>query len=146
VADGLRGNAADFERLLAHPRAADRPNDEQWSAVEYACHVRDVHELAVIRLGRMLGEDDPHFANWDQDDTAIERRYDEQSAEPVAAELRTAAEQTALLLESVRDDQWQRGGLRGDGARFTVASFALYVWHDPVHHVWDVEQGYATFT
>ena len=35
------------------------------------------------------------------------------------------------------------GLVRFDGARFTVESFGRYVLHDPVHHVWDVEQGYA---
>ncbi len=27
---------------------------------------------------------------------------------------------------------------------FTVETFGRYLVHDPVHHVWDVEQGYAT--
>jgi hypothetical protein len=27
---------------------------------------------------------------------------------------------------------------RGDGARFTVESFARYLVHDPVHHLFDV--------
>ena len=40
-------------------------------------------------------------------------------------------------------DQWQRPGGRSDGARFTVGTLARYLLHDPVHHVWDVERGYA---
>jgi hypothetical protein len=27
---------------------------------------------------------------------------------------------------------------RSDGARFTVASFARYMVHDPIHHLYDV--------
>jgi hypothetical protein len=40
----------------------------------------------------------------------------------------------------VRGDQWQRTGNRSDGKRFTVESFARYMMHDPVHHLWDVSR------
>ena len=56
-----------------------------------------------------------------------------------AAALARAETQVA----AVRDDQWSRTGRRSDGAVFTVESFGRYLVHDPVHHVWDVEQGYA---
>ena len=40
-------------------------------------------------------------------------------------------------------DAWQRTGTRSDGARFTIESFARYALHDVVHHVHDVEAGFA---
>ena len=40
-------------------------------------------------------------------------------------------------------DQWQRTGSRSDGAAFTVATFARYFVHDPVHHLDDVARGFA---
>ena len=43
---------------------------------------------------------------------------------------------------AVTDDQWSRRGLRSDGSSFTVESLGRYMVHDPLHHVWDVEQGY----
>ena len=49
-----------------------------WSPLEYACHVRDVFRLFDTRLHLMLDEDDPLFANWDQDETAVAERYSEQ--------------------------------------------------------------------
>ena len=39
----------------------------------------------------MLDQDNPTFANWDQDATAVEGRYSEQDAEKVALELEDAA-------------------------------------------------------
>ena len=56
----------------------------------------------------------------------------------VAAELRQAAFAIAGRFESVTGDQWRRTGNRGDGARFTVETFARYLVHDPVHHLYDV--------
>lgn len=131
-----------FGELLADPRATVRPDEQHWSATEYACHVRDVFRLFDTRLGLMLTQDDPLFANWDQDVTAVEDDYASQDPSRVAEELVAAGEVIAASFEAVTDDQRSRVGRRSDGAVFTVDSFTRYFLHDPIHHVWDVEQGY----
>ena len=138
----IRANAAAWPALLADPRARVRPDDAHWSALEYGCHVRDVFRLGQYRLGLMLDQDAPRFANWDQDVTAIEDRYGEQDPRSVIAEIEAAAVAFAERYDAVSGADWQRTGLRSDGAAFTVESFARYLIHDPVHHVWDVQQGY----
>jgi len=142
VAHAVRTQGDIWTRLLAEPAVRRRPTDDQWSALEYGCHVRDVFRLFDHRLERMLTEDGPEFANWDQDVTALEDRYDEQDPSIVAGELVAAAERFADRLASVEGAQWQRAGVRSDGALFTVHTFALYLIHDPVHHVHDVEAGF----
>ena len=42
---------------------------------EYGCHVRDTCRIFRERLDLMLTQDDPVFANWDQDVTAVQARY-----------------------------------------------------------------------
>jgi hypothetical protein len=86
----------------------------------------------------MLSEHDPRFPNWDQDETAIVARYNEQEPAVVADDLVAAGEQLARRFEGVRDEQWQRTGRRSDGANFTVGTLARYLLHDPVHHLYDV--------
>lgn len=142
VADTL-GNAARWQELLADPLVRARPDDDTWSALEYGCHVRDVFRLFRERLELMLQHDEPLFANWDQDETAIAERYSEQDPAIVAADLMEAGGALSAAFARVSGEQWQRTGLRSDGAVFTIDSFARYFVHDPVHHVWDVEQGYA---
>lgn len=142
VPDSIRTNAETWQRLLTHPSATRRPSDDQWSALEYGCHVRDVYRLFQTRLARMLDEDDPKFANWDQDATAIDDRYGAQDPQVVAGEIADAATVLADQFGAVSGAQWERLGRRSDGARFTVGSLARYLLHDPVHHVWDVENGY----
>jgi hypothetical protein len=143
VADLLRENAAAWPPLLAHPQAAVRPSDDCWSALEYACHVRDVFDLYDERLQAMLAEDGVRFANWDQDATAVEDRYGEQDPTTVSAELTAAAARLADRFEEVPDGSWGHRGLRSDGAAFTIESFARYFIHDPIHHLRDVRAGYA---
>ena len=143
VADALRTNAAAWRPLLDHPMAGRRPSDDRWSALEYACHVRDVFRLYDRRLGWMLDRDDPTFENWDQDATALAERYGEQPVDTVLTDLEVAGAVLADHFARVGGDQWTRTGQRSDGASFTIDTFARYLVHDPVHHVWDVEQGYA---
>ncbi|HEY8526318.1 MAG TPA: DinB family protein [Acidimicrobiales bacterium] len=143
VAGLIRDNVAVWRPLLDHPAVAERPSPDRWSALEYACHVRDVYRIYDERLALMLTEDDPAFPNWDQDASAIEERYDEQDPHVVAAAIAATGEALAASFERVPPDAWGRTGTRSDGARFTVDTFARYMIHDPVHHVHDVRQGYA---
>jgi hypothetical protein len=100
--------------------------------------VRDVCRLYEERLGLMLGQDDPLYANWDQDATAAEDDYNGQDPATVATALRTAALRLAGAFDQVEGAQWQRTGRRSDGAAFTVDTFSRYLAHDPVHHLFDV--------
>jgi len=140
IAPRLRDNAGGWAAVLgeAPERLRRRPRDDRWSPLEYACHVRDVFRLFGRRLGLMLGEDDPLFANWDQDATAVDDRYHEQDPAVVAGELAVAADALAAAFETVVGAAWQRRGRRSDGAQFTVESFGRYLLHDPVHHLHEV--------
>ena len=142
----VRANVACWPPLLAVTTARRRPADDRWSALEYACHVRDVFRLFDERLRLMLDTDAPQFANWDQDVTAIAERYDLQDPVVVADELVAAGLTIAERWETVRDDQWQRTGDRSDGSGFTVETFARYFLHDPVHHLHDVAVGNEMLT
>ena len=124
--------------LLAGLIAPGRPDDHTWSSLEYACHVRDVFRRYDARIALMQHDDDPLFANWDQDASSVDDRYEEQDPGSVTAELFEAAGVLATRLDAVQPHEWLRRGRRSDGASFTVASIARYMVHDPIHHVWDV--------
>lgn len=138
VAALIRENVAAWPAVLQRADVAVRPNDSTWSPLEYAAHVRDVYRLFQLRLDLMLTQDDPVYPNWDQDATAVEGRYNEQDPAAVGRELVEAGLALADAFDAVPYDAWSRSGRRGDGARFTVSSFATYLVHDPTHHLWDV--------
>ncbi|HSB86678.1 MAG TPA: DinB family protein [Ilumatobacteraceae bacterium] len=140
----LREVGDPWPELLGHPLARVRPNESTWSALEYGCHVRDALRLGTYRVGLMLNEDNPQFANWDQDETAVSDHYELQDPAVVAEEITAAAGELADLYETVGDDQWNRPGVRSDGAPFTVDSFGRYFLHDPFHHIFDVRRGYTS--
>jgi hypothetical protein len=140
VASLLRDNAAAWQEVLTRGEVGRRPDERTWSALEYACHVRDAFRVFSGRLQLMLTTGDPHYPYWEQDRTAVDDRYREQDPRRVATELAEAAEKLAAEFEGVSGEQWQRTGNRGDGARFTVDTFARYFLHDPVHHLHDVNR------
>lgn len=145
----IRADALGWPAVLALPDAAERPDASTWSPLEYACHVRDVHRIFDERLRLMLTEDAPHFANWDQDETAVAERYDLQDPAVVGKELVAAAGQVAAQYDAVPADDdavWARRGLRSNGSEFTVDSIGRYHLHDIVHHTHDVRRSAAQAT
>ncbi|HSU03193.1 MAG TPA: DinB family protein [Nocardioides sp.] len=137
----FRATAMTWSEVLARSDVSDRPSPDVWSPLEYACHVRDVHELFAERLRLILDEDVPTFANWDQDATALERDYGHQDPAEVVVGLIEAAGTVAGIYASVPDEARGRRGVRSNGDQFTVESLGSYHLHDVVHHLHDVGAG-----
>jgi hypothetical protein len=134
----VHDTAMAWSEVLTRPDAVRRPRPGVWSPLEYACHVRDVHVLFAERLRLMLDEDEPTFANWDQDATAVESDYGSQDPTTVAVELIEAAGTIAGVYAGVAREDRQRRGTRSNGDVFTVESLGSYHLHDVVHHLHDV--------
>lgn len=129
---------APWSEVLARPDARTRQHPDKWSDLEYGCHVRDVHRIFDGRLAQMLAEDEPDFANWDQDVTALEGAYGEQDPAQVSRELTDAAHAIRHRYATVTGDQWHRRGFRSNGSEFTVLTLSQYLLHDLIHHLYDV--------
>lgn len=140
---GIGGTVRDlvprWVAVLHRDDAAVRPAPAVWSTLEYGAHVRDVMRVFDERVRLMLEQDDPAFANWDQDATALADRYDLQDPATVADELAVAADATATRFDAVTGAQWERTGRRSNGSLFTVRTLGQYFLHDVVHHLHDVD-------
>jgi hypothetical protein len=138
IAPAILDNATSWPAVLSRPTVRVRPNDSTWSPLEYAAHVRDVLSVYRERLRLMVDTDDPLYPNWDQDETAVAERYNEQDPTTVGAQLTANAKDLASAFETLAPEQWLRVGRRSDGASFTISSMAKYMTHDLLHHRWDV--------
>jgi len=138
IASAIRDNALSWPAVLERADVRERPNDSTWSPLEYSAHVRDVLRVYRERLRLMVETDDPLYPNWDQDETAVAERYNEQDPRVVATEIAAAAGDISAAFEALAPGEWSRPGRRSDGAQFTVSLMAKYMTHDLVHHRWDV--------
>ncbi|WP_022908756.1 DinB family protein [Aestuariimicrobium kwangyangense] len=134
----VRATIDPWRHRLAADDVRQRPTETTWSPLEYGCHVRDVCILFRQRLGLMVTSDNPTFANWDQDQAAVEGRYWDEDPAEVAEQYAVEAERTAAAFDAVTPDQWDRPSLRSNGSSFTVETFAAYFLHDLEHHAHDV--------
>ena len=139
VSEEVLGLTAPWSRVLERPDATQRPAPGTWSALEYACHVRDVCRIFKGRARLMLEQDGPEFEDWDQDATAVAERYHDQVPAVVGEELRSAALAASAAFADVSADQWARGGTRSNGSQFTVLTLGQYFLHDLAHHLVDVD-------
>jgi len=138
LGDAVRVTLAPWRAALARPHAAVRPRPDVWSVLEYGCHVRDVFRVFDGRLALLLEQDDPQFADWDQDATALAEGYHRQDPDAVQGELTAAGEAIAARFDAVPPTAWERPGRRSNGSVFTVRTLGLYFLHDVEHHLYDV--------
>lgn len=144
VAERLQSLAdAHAERLTETPAAylRERPV-EGWSALEYACHVRDVLLHQRSRIGQAQVEDQPEFVPMGRDELAVAMRYNEQEPDQVAVELVAAADALVALLDGLDEAGWARTGIYGYPTREArdVDWIARHTVHELSHHLTDVDR------
>jgi hypothetical protein len=111
-----------------------RPEPSCWSALEYACHARDVLALFCERLDLICAEDDPDLGWWDHEAAPVEFDYQGQAPARVAAELVANARVLATLTTTLDPQQWSRTGRRRGAEAFTGAGLVRFALHELHHH------------
>ena len=84
------------------------PIEGTWSALEYACHVRDVMLIQRERLQRALVEEGYNPTPMGRDARVVEHHYNEQDPAAVADELATAADALAADVEAFTPSDFER--------------------------------------
>jgi S-DNA-T family DNA segregation ATPase FtsK/SpoIIIE len=122
-------------RLRAHPLSG------VWSALEYACHVRDLLEVQRERVQLTLDEDRPAYAPMGREERVVDDRYNEQEPEAVAAELQRAADNLARDLDALDEDGWARTGIYNWPTKQerTLAWLGRHTVHELEHHLRDID-------
>jgi hypothetical protein len=124
----------DVRRLREHSRPG------VWSALEYACHVRDLHMVQGARILQACHEDQPDFASMRREERVLEQGYNDQDGNVVASEIGAAAGALARTLEGLDDGDWSRTGIYHWPTTEvrTVDWIARHTVHESVHHFADI--------
>jgi hypothetical protein len=117
-----------------------RPAPDVWSALEYACHVRDVFLVQRERLVRTLVENAPVLEPMGREERVVDDRYNEQDREVVADQLAANAEAMAKTIEGVNADQWTRVAIYPypQPTERTAVWLVRHTVHEGTHHLLDI--------
>jgi DinB superfamily len=145
IAGRLRSFGARFRDALADvapAAAARRPEPAVWSALEYACHIRDVFLIQRERAVLAQVEDNPRTARMNRDERVALCRYDAQAVPDVLDQLAMAAELCALVFEGLDEGAWARRLVYPWPAptERNVAWVGRHTVHEGEHHLMDVHQ------
>ncbi|MHB1710315.1 MAG: DinB family protein [Acidimicrobiales bacterium] len=134
----LRDAVAD--PLLAE-RLTRRPEPEVWSALEYACHIRDVLLAQRERLFLTLVEECPGFAPIYRDQRASLACYAGEDPPTVADEVEMAAGLVARSFAGVSPEGASRRCVYNfpRPSERTVVWLAQHTLHEGIHHVRDMD-------
>jgi hypothetical protein len=145
--DAGRRIAIGAEELAAIIEVGDgdfvrRPAPETWSALEYACHVRDV--LLVQRERVLLARrvDEPSLVPMGRDERVEHDGYNEQRPTDIARQLRDAASMFAGVLTRLDDEGWRRTVIYNypEPTVRDLRWVAAHTQHEVQHHLADVRR------
>lgn len=107
----------------------------EWSGRTILAHFRDVEVLADrLRLERILAEEAPIFANFDEDRWAVERNRRRDQKAQLLADFALQRQASLSILGGLRPADWSRSGSHPSRGQFTVdAWLEQWVDHDLAH-------------
>lgn len=119
-----------------------RPEPEVWSAIEYACHVRDVLQVQRLRIAQCLAEDRPVYAPMDRAGRVKEGKYELQDPQKVAAELVRLAREFGSAARDLTPSQLAKLGLYNYPVRAPrpLNWVIRHTAHEIQHHRQDIIQ------
>lgn len=128
--DGYAAFAAAVEAAGDH---LDTAANGGWTGRQVVHHLADSELTSAVRLRRLLAEDAPVIAGYDEGRFAESLRYDR----PVAAALRAveaARATSAELLGLLTEDDWQRTGTHTESGPYGVETWLRTYADHPYDH------------
>jgi HAD superfamily hydrolase (TIGR01549 family) len=108
----LRGIPGALNSILSNLSVEDypqRPQPEEWSITEIACHLRDVEsEVNLPRIKRVINEGNPFITGVDTDRWAGERDYHQQDGALALQDFVSSRREALALLNGLDLDGWDR--------------------------------------
>jgi hypothetical protein len=127
----LRALVADVDEA----RLRRRPAPGEWAIIEVVAHLADTEERALARVRRMLAEQDPELAPFDQEALAEERQYLDLDLEGELARLERLRAEHLALLSTLDGPSWERTGRHGEHGDMSVELYETHVAAEEVDHL-----------
>jgi hypothetical protein len=108
---------------------------ENFSALEHACHLRDIERDGYqVRIQRLLQEDEPTLVSIDGYELASVRRYEDEDPAEVLEAFRDARRTTVGIVRDLRREQLDRTGVFAEYGRVSLQGLIHFLrGHDQQH-------------
>jgi hypothetical protein len=119
----------------AGPSALDHAPPGEWSPRTILAHLRDDEFMVMrLRLERMIAEDNPTLAPFDETTWAATRRTGRDALPDLLADLRLQRKASLGILSTLRPDDWRRTGVQPEYGAFDIHWWVEH-WldHDNTH-------------
>jgi hypothetical protein len=153
VVDELQAEGHEFAARLREAsedpvetsRLGVRPATDDWSALEYACHVRDVLLVQRERLVRTLVEDTPTLVTMHRDHRPRLAGYADSDPARLVTHLEVATGLFVDVAARLDDTAWRRTCVYNhpEPTEVDLAWVAAHTVHELVHHRDDVDRTLA---
>ena len=111
-----------------------RPFDGEWTAREIVHHLADGELSSAVRLRRLVAEEQPVIAGYDEGLHARRLYYDVRPIEASLEIVRAAREASATILDHLTADEWARTGTHSEmGAYGVEVWLGVYAEHPYAH-------------
>jgi uncharacterized damage-inducible protein DinB len=150
--EGIKRRHAVLERLSAVPARLARalrsfsedavrrpPRARKWSALEIACHLRDLDRVYAERVTKVAFSERPVFWVMDNDRVAESLAYRDADPAAVVKEARRRREDLASLLRALPARAWARAGLHPRRGELTIERLASDLADHDDHHLKQIE-------
>ena len=145
IATAVHGAMARYGDVLDLPAATGhgtvRPEPGVWSAVEYACHVRDVLLVQRERALLALVEDNPSFSPIYREERVALAGYGHQPVATLVGQLTVAADLVATVFAGLSAEQAARPCIYTypQTTQRDVTWLGRHTVHELVHHLGDIQ-------
>jgi hypothetical protein len=132
----FRGGYGDVEAALDGISASELDREQPsggWTPRQVVHHLADSETMAYIRLRRLVAEDSPLIAGYDEPTWARRLHY-ERPIESSLAVLRAVRAASLGFLESLAAPEWERAGTHSESGPYSVGRWlAIYADHSHDH-------------
>jgi hypothetical protein len=120
--------------------ASWKPSEEEWSVLEYVCHLKDIEQEGyTVRIAKLLNETQPHLTDIDGDQLALTRSYNSQDFETALRAFALARQQNVEAIRDVPLDRLQAlSGTFENVGPVTLGKILLMMREHDEGHVQDV--------
>ena len=109
------------------------PSDGGWTARQVAHHLADSEAMAYTRVRRLVADEDPQIAGYDEPGWAERLHYERPIGEALAV-MRSVRAASLALLETLTPDEWERAGTHSESGTYSVDRWLEIYANHPHEH------------